>query len=145
MVILFLLLVLFPWWLLWFDQFGIKISWKGLTVISCVQLNLREALSSHSVEYRKTYLAALGAVLLTGDSSTCQLLRQSSPQEEPLLPGCVGLLLGDLEDQRGGSEFLSEALVVTSLLLSQWPDSRFGFFHISTHSCARSLLSLTLF
>lgn len=96
------------------------------------QVNLREALSSHSVEYRKTYLAALAAAaLFRGDSSLCQCLRGPIPHQEPVLPDCVSLLLGDLEDQRCGSEFLSEALFTTSLLLSQWPDSRFGFFHIS--------------
>lgn len=94
-------------------------------MISYTQLNLREALLSHSVEYRKSYLAALAAVF-RGDSSLCQHLRQSTPHRQPVLPDCVNLLLGDLEDQRCGSEFLSEALFATSVLLSQWPDSRFA-------------------
>lgn len=97
-------------------------------MISSIQGNLREALSSHSAEYRKAYLAALAAALFTEDYSTCQ----STPQEEPVLPDCVGLLLGDLEDQRCGSEFLSQALFAASLLLSQWPDSRFGFSSASS-------------
>lgn len=114
-------------------------------MFSYAQFNLREALSSHSVEYRKTYLAALAAALFRGESSLCQQLRQSTPQEEPVLADCISLLLGDLENQRCGSEFLSEALFVTSLLLSQWPDSRFGFSHISTQSLSPELPSLTLF
>lgn len=113
-------------------------------MISYTQLNLRGAMLSHSVEYRKTYLAALAAVLIR-DPSICQHLCPPSPHEEPILPDCVNLLLGDLEDQRCGSEFLSEALYATSLLLSQWPDSRFGLFRISTQCWCRSLPSLTLF
>lgn len=99
---------------------------------------------SHSAEYRKTFLAALAAVMVRGDSSVCQCLRQSTPYEEPVLPDCVDLLLGNLEDQRCGSEFQSAALYATSLLLSQWPDSRFGFFPVSTQSCCGSLPSLTV-
>lgn len=113
-------------------------------MISSTQLNLQEALSSHSVEYRKTYLSALAAVLFRGDSSICQHLRQSPPHQEPVLPDCVSLLLGDLEDQRYGSEFLSEALFATGLLLSQWPDSRFGCFYISTQFYSQSLPSLMI-
>lgn len=91
----------------------------------CLQSNLREALLSHSVEYRRTYLAALVAVMAGGDSSLPQHLPQWAPLEEPVLPECLDLLLGDLEDQRGGPEFLSQALCAASLLLSQWSDSRF--------------------
>ncbi|XP_029685958.1 thyroid adenoma-associated protein homolog isoform X2 [Takifugu rubripes] len=88
-----------------------------------LEFNLREAILSHSVEYRKTYLAALATVLFRGESSVWQPLHWTAPRDEPVLPDCVNLLLGDLEDQRCGSEFLSEALCAASLLLSQWPDS----------------------
>ncbi|GAA6224743.1 thyroid adenoma-associated protein homolog isoform X1 [Lates japonicus] len=88
-----------------------------------LQTNLREALLSHSVEYRRTYLAALVAVMAGGDYSLPQHLPQWAPPEEPVLPECLDLLLGDLEDQRGGPEFLSQALCAASLLLSQWSDS----------------------
>ena len=90
-----------------------------------LQSNLREALLSHMVEYRRTYLAALIAVMTRGDSTILQHLPQSAPLEEAVLPECLDLLLGDLEDQRGGPEFLSNSLCATSLLLSQWSDSRF--------------------
>ncbi|TDH12887.1 hypothetical protein EPR50_G00050690 [Perca flavescens] len=88
-----------------------------------LQSNLREALLSHSVEYRRTYLAALVAVMAGGDTTLHQHLPQSTPLEEPVLPECLDLLLGDLEDQRGGPEFLSQALYAASLLLSQCSDS----------------------
>lgn len=102
-------------------------------MIPAPQVNLREALSSHSVEYRKTYLAALAAAAsLGGDSGSDQPLREPGLHEEPGLADCVSLLLGLLEDQRWGSELLSEALVATSLLLSRRPDSRCGFHHAST-------------
>ncbi|XP_044051427.1 thyroid adenoma-associated protein homolog isoform X2 [Siniperca chuatsi] len=83
-----------------------------------LQSNLREALLSHSVEYRRAYLAALVAVMAGGDS-TLPHLPQSAPLEDQVLPECLNLLLGDLEDQRGGPEFLSQALYAASLLLSQ--------------------------
>ncbi|XP_040011618.1 thyroid adenoma-associated protein homolog isoform X2 [Xiphias gladius] len=88
-----------------------------------LQSNLREALLSHSVEYRRTYLAALIEVMTGGDSTLPQHLPQSLPLEEPVLPECLDLLLRDLEDQRGGPEFLSQGLCVASLLLTQWSDS----------------------
>ncbi|XP_056233315.1 thyroid adenoma-associated protein homolog [Seriola aureovittata] len=87
-----------------------------------LQANLKEALLSHSVEYRRTYLAALVAVTAGGDSASPQLLPQSAELEEPVLPECLELLLRDLEEQRGGPEFLSQALCAASLLLSQWSD-----------------------
>ncbi|XP_073321451.1 tRNA (32-2'-O)-methyltransferase regulator THADA [Pagrus major] len=90
------------------------------TVIQRVlKSNLKEALLSRSVEYRRTYLAALAAVMGSDGDST------SLPQhlEEPVPPKCLDLLLGDLEDERGGPEFLSQALHAASLLLSQWQDS----------------------
>ncbi|XP_041793146.1 thyroid adenoma-associated protein homolog isoform X2 [Chelmon rostratus] len=88
-----------------------------------LQTNLREALLSHSVEYRRTYLAALAAVMAGSDSTLSQHLPQSAPLEEPVLSECLDLLLGDLEDQRCGPEFLSQALYAASLLLSRWPES----------------------
>uniref|UniRef100_A0A3B4ZZQ2 Thyroid adenoma-associated protein homolog n=1 Tax=Stegastes partitus TaxID=144197 RepID=A0A3B4ZZQ2_9TELE len=87
--------------------------------------NLREALLIDNVEYRRTYLAALIAVTAGGDSALPQHLLHSAPPEEPVLPECLDLLLRDLEAQRGGPEFLSQALHAASLLLSQWTHSRF--------------------
>ncbi|XP_019956479.2 tRNA (32-2'-O)-methyltransferase regulator THADA [Paralichthys olivaceus] len=85
-----------------------------------LQSNLREALVSHSVEYRRTYLTALVAVMATGtESSLPQHRPQSDSPQEPVLSECLDLLLGDLEEQRGGPEFLSQALCATSLLLPQ--------------------------
>lgn len=84
---------------------------------------------SHSVEYRRAYLAALVAAMARGDSTLPQHHPQSAPLEEPVLPECLDLLLRDLEDQRGGPEYLSQALSAASLLLSQWPDSRFDMFY----------------
>lgn len=78
---------------------------------------------SSRVEYRRIYLTALVAVMAGGDST--QHLPHSDTPEEPVLPECLDLLLGDLEDMRGGPEFLSLALFVASLLLSQCSDSRF--------------------
>lgn len=68
-------------------------------------------------EYRRTYLAALVAVMSGGNGPSPQLLQESSLSE------CVDLLLGDLEEQSGGPEFLSQALNAASLLLSQWSDT----------------------
>ncbi|KAF0033857.1 hypothetical protein F2P81_013923 [Scophthalmus maximus] len=88
-----------------------------------LQSNLREALLSHSVEYRRTYLTALGAVLAADCSILLQRRPQTAPLQEPVMPECLDLLLGDLEDQRGGPEGLSQSLCAASLLLSQWSDS----------------------
>lgn len=79
---------------------------------------------SHSLEYRKTYLGALAAVMARAVPQHLQ----SAPIEEPVLPECLNLLLADLEGQRYGSELLSQALHATGLLLSQWPDSRLDMF-----------------
>ncbi|TMS04030.1 Thyroid adenoma-associated protein-like protein [Larimichthys crocea] len=102
-------------------------SWQqaslGEVIQRVLQTNLREALLSHSVEYRRAYLAALVAAMARGDSTLPQHHPQSAPLEEPVLPECLDLLLRDLEDQRGGPEYLSQALSAASLLLSQWPDS----------------------
>lgn len=74
---------------------------------------------SDSAEYRTAFLTALAVVMAAAPFPT------SSPPEEPFLLECLHLLLTDLEEQKGGPEFLSQALNVASLLLSQWPDSRF--------------------
>ncbi|XP_029365595.1 thyroid adenoma-associated protein homolog isoform X2 [Echeneis naucrates] len=87
-----------------------------------LQSNLREALLSHSAEYRRIYLAALVAVMARGDSTSLLLLPRSAPQGEPAQLECLELLLVDLEEQRGGPEFLSKALCAASLLLSQLTD-----------------------
>nr|XP_057925831.1 thyroid adenoma-associated protein homolog isoform X2 [Doryrhamphus excisus] len=80
---------------------------------SVLQSSLREALLSPMVEYRRTHLAALVAVITRENS-----LPPPAFLEEPVL-GCLDLLLKDLEGQRGGSEFLSHALHGASHLLSQ--------------------------
>uniref|UniRef100_UPI0037E75B27 tRNA (32-2'-O)-methyltransferase regulator THADA n=1 Tax=Semicossyphus pulcher TaxID=241346 RepID=UPI0037E75B27 len=84
-----------------------------------LQSNLRGALLSQNVEYRRTYLAALVAVMAGDYSTSPHNPPQSVPLEEPVLPECLDLLLCDLEDQRGGPEFLSQALCAVSLLLFQ--------------------------
>ncbi|KAF3695800.1 Phosphoinositide-3-kinase-interacting protein 1 Kringle domain-containing protein HGFL Precursor [Channa argus] len=84
-----------------------------------LQSNLREALLSHSVEYRKNYLAALIAVMAKDDYTSPHHLSQSVPLEEPFLPECLDLLLWNLEEQQGGPEFLSQALYAASLLVSR--------------------------
>ncbi|KAM8885353.1 tRNA (32-2'-O)-methyltransferase regulator THADA isoform 2-T2 [Spinachia spinachia] len=83
-----------------------------------LQSNLREALSSGSVEYRRTFLTALVAVMAAGGSTSPPHPPRWAPLEEPARLECLDLLLGDLGDQRGGPEFLSQALYAASLLLS---------------------------
>lgn len=98
---------------------------KDSAYVPYLQSNLRGALLSQNVEYRRTYLTALVA---GGDSSSLQHTPQSPLLEEPAAPDCLGLLLRDLEDQCGGPEFLSQALRAASLLLYQLPDSRLYIF-----------------
>lgn len=88
----------------------------------CLQSNLKEALLSHSVDYRSLYLAALQAAMTIEDSAATRL--HSAGVEEPFLPECLQLLLEELQQQRGGSEYLSRALSAASLLLSLQPQSR---------------------
>uniref|UniRef100_A0A7N8YBI2 Si:ch211-225b11.4 n=1 Tax=Mastacembelus armatus TaxID=205130 RepID=A0A7N8YBI2_9TELE len=88
-----------------------------------LQSHLKEALLSHSVEYCRTYLSALVAVMAEGDSTSPRHMPQLAPLQEPVLSECLDLLLGNLENQRGGPEFLSQALYAASLLLPQWSDS----------------------
>ncbi|XP_058491311.1 thyroid adenoma-associated protein homolog [Solea solea] len=88
-----------------------------------LQSNLEEALLCHSMGYRRTFLTALIQVMTGGDSSLLQHHPQSDSLQTSVLPECLDILLGDLEDQHGGPEFLSQALCVASLLLPQWSDS----------------------
>ncbi|XP_061672934.1 tRNA (32-2'-O)-methyltransferase regulator THADA-like isoform X2 [Syngnathoides biaculeatus] len=83
------------------------------SVQSALQSSLREALLSPIEEYRRAHLAALVAVTARGDSPP-----PPCPLEESVLLECLDLLLRSLEDQKGGSEFLSQALCAASLLLS---------------------------
>lgn len=78
------------------------------------------------MEYRRIYLAALAEAMAGG--ALPQHLPRVAPLEEPVLPECLDLLFRDLEEQRGGPEFLSQALWAASLLLYHWPDSRFSHF-----------------
>eukprot|EP00064_Thunnus_orientalis_P006923 superscaffoldBa00000745_g6942 len=107
-----------------------------------LQSNLREALLSHCVEYHRTYLAALAAVMAGSDSTSPRCPPQSALLEESVLLECLDLLLGDLEEQRGGPEFLSQALYAANLLLSQRSDSSFKISMIqrwcSVLECHRS-------
>nr|XP_046243358.1 thyroid adenoma-associated protein homolog [Scatophagus argus] len=105
------------------DGRGSQQSGLREVILRVLQSNLREALLSRSVEYRRAYLAALGVAMAGGGFTAPQHLPQSAALEEPVLPECLNLLLRDLEEQRGGPEFLSQALYAVSLLLSQWPDS----------------------
>uniref|UniRef100_A0AAQ4RRM0 Si:ch211-225b11.4 n=1 Tax=Gasterosteus aculeatus aculeatus TaxID=481459 RepID=A0AAQ4RRM0_GASAC len=83
-----------------------------------LQSNLREALLSGSVEYRRTFLAALAAVMAGGDCTLPPHPPRWAPLEEPVRLECLDMLLSDVEDQRGGPEFLSLALYAATLLLS---------------------------
>ncbi|KAG8012021.1 hypothetical protein GBF38_004452 [Nibea albiflora] len=121
------------------DERGWQEASLGEAIQRVLQSNLREALLSHSVEYRRAYLAALVAAMARGDSALPRHHLQSAPLEEPVLPECLDLLLRDMEDQRGGPEYLSQALSAASLLLSQCPDSRFDMFY-----CLVTLLWNTL-
>ncbi|XP_046872611.1 thyroid adenoma-associated protein homolog isoform X3 [Hypomesus transpacificus] len=99
-------------------------SWRGTStqqmMVKILQASLQEALSSQSTEYSRTYLTALVAVMMPeGDPPLPQEPPASAPQDEASLLGCVELLLGLLEEHRGGPEFLSQALTAASLLLSQ--------------------------
>ncbi|XP_062273526.1 tRNA (32-2'-O)-methyltransferase regulator THADA [Scomber scombrus] len=107
------------------DGRGLQLTSLKEVIQGVLQSNLREALLSHYVEYRRTYLAALVAVMAGGDFTSPQCPPQSAPMKESVLLECLDLLLGDLEEQRGGPEFLSQALFASSLLLSQQSDSSF--------------------
>ncbi|XP_056276061.1 thyroid adenoma-associated protein homolog isoform X3 [Pseudoliparis swirei] len=107
-----------------------------------LQSNLREALLSGSVEYRRTFLTALVTVMAVGECTLPRHVPPSAPLEEPVLLECLDLLLEDLEDQRGGPEFLSQALYAASLLLSQASGSsvKISVFHrwcsiLERHRC----------
>uniref|UniRef100_A0A3P9QEL2 Si:ch211-225b11.4 n=1 Tax=Poecilia reticulata TaxID=8081 RepID=A0A3P9QEL2_POERE len=78
-----------------------------------LQTNLKEALLGDSVDYRTTYLTALVSVMAGGGSA----LPQPLPNSEPCSSECLHLLLLDLEIQKGGPEYLSQALHAASLIL----------------------------
>ncbi|XP_023821654.1 thyroid adenoma-associated protein homolog [Oryzias latipes] len=82
--------------------------------------NLKEALLSHRVEYRTAYLAALVKVMTAGGSLPQQPVLSTSHVHQPLLQ-CLELLFMNLEDQKRGPEFLSQALSAAGLLISQCP------------------------
>ncbi|XP_048837320.1 thyroid adenoma-associated protein homolog [Brienomyrus brachyistius] len=86
--------------------------WRGTSMHqvlqTVLQANLKAALLSGNVEYRKTYLAALLATLTPADPLTLQ--RPASLQG-------AELLLEVLESGAGGPELLSQALAALSLLL----------------------------
>ncbi|KAM9743067.1 tRNA (32-2'-O)-methyltransferase regulator THADA [Menidia menidia] len=103
------------------DGRGLEHTGLKEVIQSVLQLNLKEALLSHSVEYRTTYLSALSAVTARGSSPLAQPAPLSALPGEPFLFECLDLLLTDLEDQKGGPDFLSQALQAASLLLSQLP------------------------
>ncbi|XP_019715994.1 thyroid adenoma-associated protein homolog [Hippocampus comes] len=95
------------------DHASLNTHFKEL-IQSVLQSGLREALLSPIAEYRRAHVAAFVGVMATEDPPPPQV-----PLEESVLLECLDLLLRDLEDQRGGSEFLSQALHGASLLLSQ--------------------------
>ncbi|XP_047238412.1 thyroid adenoma-associated protein homolog isoform X1 [Girardinichthys multiradiatus] len=98
------------------DRWGLMQTDMKEVIQRVLQSNLKEALLGDSVDYRTRYLAALIAVITDGGSALPQPLSNS----EPCLSECLHLLLQDLEVQKGGPEFLSQALNAASLLLSQW-------------------------
>ncbi|CAL8343007.1 unnamed protein product [Lota lota] len=83
-----------------------------------LQANLKGALLSDHVEYRRSYLAALVAAMTTGARPPPA---PHASQEEAELQQSLELLLGDLEAQRGGPELLSQALCAASVLLAHRP------------------------
>ncbi|XP_020513692.2 tRNA (32-2'-O)-methyltransferase regulator THADA [Labrus bergylta] len=106
------------------DGRGLQESSLNEVIQRVLQSNLRGALLNQNVEYRRTFLEALVTAMVKGDSTSSHHRRpQSAPLEDPVLPECVDLLLGDLEEQRGGPELLSQALSAASLLLSRLPHS----------------------
>ncbi|XP_054904834.1 thyroid adenoma-associated protein homolog [Poeciliopsis prolifica] len=91
-----------------------------------LQSNLKEVLLGDSVDYRTTYLTALVSVMTGGGSALPQPLSDS----ELCLSECLHMLLQDLEIQKGGPEYLSQALHAASMLLS----------HVSDFSLKTSML-----
>ncbi|XP_072289759.1 tRNA (32-2'-O)-methyltransferase regulator THADA [Eucyclogobius newberryi] len=85
-------------------------------IYEVLQANLRDALLSQSVDYRHSYLEAL-VTLATSEEPYLPQLPLKTMLEEHVLVECVELLLEDVEAQRGGPEFLSQALGAVSLLL----------------------------
>ncbi|KAI4884419.1 hypothetical protein NFI96_026372 [Prochilodus magdalenae] len=101
-------------------------SWRGTSLqkvlLKAIQSNLKEVLLDQDVEYRRAYLTALVEVMRPDVVS----LKEPGPLlwvlDEAGLKDCVELLLGDLQNNRGGPELLSQALCAVSLLLSQSMD-----------------------
>uniref|UniRef100_A0A8C5ALD0 Thyroid adenoma-associated protein homolog n=1 Tax=Gadus morhua TaxID=8049 RepID=A0A8C5ALD0_GADMO len=99
---------------------GLSTGNLQLVVLRVLQANLKEALLSDYVEYRRSYLAALVAGMTPG--AWPSPAPQADPVQEAELQQSLELLLGDLEAQRGGPELLSQALCAASVLLD--PTSR---------------------
>lgn len=91
---------------------------------------------SGSVEYRRTFLAALAAVMAGGDCTLPPHPPRWAPLEEPVRLECLDMLLSDVEDQRGGPEFLSLALYAATLLLSLTSVSRSSHVLLSFFYCS---------
>ncbi|KAI1900979.1 hypothetical protein AGOR_G00055410 [Albula goreensis] len=93
-------------------------SWRGTclqqVMEKVLQENLKAALLEGSIEYRRTYLSALVAVMTPG--ATVPPLKPS-PSLQSALGESVELLLGVLEHREGGPDLLSQALLAVSLLL----------------------------
>ncbi|KAK7934127.1 hypothetical protein WMY93_005023 [Mugilogobius chulae] len=81
-----------------------------------LQANLLVALTNQCVEYRLSYLEAF-VTQATFESLLLDQLPPKTTPEQPVLVECVELLLEDVEAQRGGPEFLAQALSAVSLLL----------------------------
>ena len=76
--------------------------------VFCVQANLKEALLSRYVEYRRSYLAALVAAMTPGAGPPPAPRADAGREAE--LQQSLELLLGDLEAQRGGPELLVQEM-----------------------------------
>ncbi|XP_030000291.1 thyroid adenoma-associated protein homolog [Sphaeramia orbicularis] len=93
-----------------------KTGLKGV-IQRVLQTHLKEALLSHCVEYHRTYLAALVEVMTGSDFPSMKHPPQCPKLEQMVVLECLDLLLVNLEEQRGGPEFLSWTLCAVSILL----------------------------
>ncbi|XP_036383176.1 thyroid adenoma-associated protein homolog [Megalops cyprinoides] len=97
--------------------------WRGTglqqVLETVLQVNLKTALLEGTVHYRRTYLAALVAVMTPNEASSP---RGPPPALHPDSEESAELLLGVLERREGGPELLSLALCTVSLLLSHSSD-----------------------
>lgn len=96
------------------------------------------------MEYRTAYLAALVKVMTAGGSLPQQPVLSTSHVHQPLLQ-CLELLFMNLEDQKRGPEFLSQALSAAGLLISQCPKARFQHFSYILLFCLKYLFLKLLF